>query len=70
MILPDCMMPDGAEPCAAFQTIRAERDDLAIIVRQLIRLVKRTAPVNADTVAANRAQEYLERKGLSGSITR
>ena len=26
--LPDCMMPDGAEPCIAFQRLKAERDEL------------------------------------------
>ena len=25
--LPDCMMPDGAEPCIAFQRLKAERDN-------------------------------------------
>jgi len=27
-ILPDCMMPDGAEPCAAVQQLMVERDEL------------------------------------------
>lgn len=26
-VLPDCMMPDGAEPCAAYQRLQQERDD-------------------------------------------
>ncbi len=28
MTLPDCMMPDGAEPCIAYQELEAERDRL------------------------------------------
>lgn len=26
MILPDCMMPDGADPCEGFKQLAAERD--------------------------------------------
>lgn len=27
MTLPDCMMPDGAEPCIGYRELEAERDD-------------------------------------------
>ena len=33
--LPDCMMPEGAEPCIAFQRVQAERDRLMAINGEL-----------------------------------
>ena len=33
--LPDCMMPDGAEPCIAFQRLKAERDGLLAALREI-----------------------------------
>lgn len=32
--LPDCMMPDGAEPCAGYRYVAHERDILIIRCRQ------------------------------------
>lgn len=34
MILPDCMMPDGAEPCKAFLEIQAENTRLRAALAQ------------------------------------
>lgn len=39
--LPDCMMPDGAEPCAALKAIAAERDAALAQVAVLRRLLDR-----------------------------
>ena len=37
-ILPDCMVPDGADPCLAYQQIVAERDALRALLAELRRL--------------------------------
>lgn len=33
MILPDCMMPDGAAPCVGYTELQRERDDLREALR-------------------------------------
>lgn len=49
------------------QTIESERDDLAILVRRLVRVVTKTD--NGNDVA-NKALDYLKRKRLLGSPLR
>ena len=46
-LLPDCMMPDGAEPCLSYQDLcrqlekaLAERDELAEACREFVRKVE------------------------------
>lgn len=36
MILPDCMMPDGADPCLGYQQVVAERDALKARVEAML----------------------------------
>ena len=38
--LPDCMMPDGAEPCIAFQRLKAERDELLAALKPTFTLLQ------------------------------
>lgn len=35
-ILPDCMMPDGAEPCKAYQHVAAENEQLRKALKKII----------------------------------
>ena len=35
MILPDCMAPDGADPCKGYQELKAENDQLRDALKTL-----------------------------------
>jgi hypothetical protein len=70
--LPDCMMPDGGEPCIGYQQLRAEVEELsleiarlrrsqAMIVEQSARLREELARARGyDTWADMRRAELME----------
>jgi hypothetical protein len=56
-MLPDCMMPDGAEPCLAYRQALEIRDDLVAALQPFERLLRRwdrvgRAPLPDDQVVA------------------
>ena len=60
MILPDCMMPDGADPCLAYQQIVAERDALRALLAEAknrLRSVEETHDIVARIDAALREEK-------------
>lgn len=38
-ILPDCMMPDGADPCAGYRHVTHDRDVLIVRCRQYGKII-------------------------------
>lgn len=68
MTLPDCMMPDGADPCKGYQELRSELDRLRAEVE---RLEERLAPCanwlryayrNVDSATADHVKAWLARE--------
>ena len=51
--LPDCMMPDGADPCVAYQELRADRDRLESIAKAQTELAERRLEWNQGLRADN-----------------
>jgi hypothetical protein len=45
MTLPDCMMPDGADPCKAYSELLVERDHLRTEYERLKQMLKDLEPV-------------------------
>lgn len=62
---PDCGACERAQQ--DYAELERVTDDLAALVRQLVRSLRKTAP---DNELADKALDYLKRKGLQGSPLR
>ena len=62
---PDCSACERAQQ--EYAELERVTDDLATLVRHLVRYIKNNAP---DTELPNKAIDYLKRKGLQGSPLR
>lgn len=59
---PDCVACERAQK--EYSEIEKVTDDLATLVRHLVRYIQKTAP---DKELTDKALDYLKRKGLQGS---
>lgn len=58
--LPDCMMPDGAEPCLGYRDLLAERDALRAtlwtVVRSVVAIGPRECIIPTEVIEQAKAQ--------------
>ena len=58
MTLPDCMMPDGADPCIGFLEIQNERDRLKTIILELVKALEKASVFYGDWGDKNDADTF------------
>lgn len=66
MRLPDCMMPDGADPCCGYQDMKFERDHTLAAVRQIFG-AKSAAAIDELVVTAREARNAARQSNVAAA---